>query len=65
MGEMTLIRVPPASVGAVRSEERPSRVRSVPTRYPDIEPDEHGMPDVGDGQSLYWEVCGNPSGSGR
>jgi proline iminopeptidase len=34
----------------------------VATRYPGIEPDEHGMLDVGDGQSLYWEVCGNPSG---
>lgn len=32
------------------------------TRYPGIEPEEHGMLDVGDGQSLYWEVCGNRSG---
>src|SRR5215207_1594969 len=31
-------------------------------RYPAIEPDECGMLDVGDGQSLYWEVCGNASG---
>ena len=30
--------------------------------YPEIEPDETGMLDVGDGQSLYWETCGNPSG---
>lgn len=31
-------------------------------RYPEIEPYEQGMLDVGDGQRLYWEVCGNPGG---
>ncbi len=31
-------------------------------RYPEIEPYEHGMLDVGDGNHLYWEVCGNPGG---
>jgi proline iminopeptidase len=30
--------------------------------YPDIEPSEHGMLDVGDGNLVYWEVCGNPRG---
>jgi proline iminopeptidase len=30
--------------------------------YPEIEPFEHGMLEVGDGQSLYWETCGNPDG---
>jgi proline iminopeptidase len=30
--------------------------------YPRIEPYDHGMLDVGDGQSLYWETCGNPAG---
>ena len=30
--------------------------------YPEIEPHEHGMLDVGDGQLVYWEVCGNPRG---
>ncbi|MEN3975583.1 prolyl aminopeptidase [Emcibacter sp. SYSU 3D8] len=30
--------------------------------YPDIEPHARGMLDVGDGQSIYWESCGNPSG---
>jgi proline iminopeptidase len=30
--------------------------------YPDIEPYEHGMLDVGDGNCVYWEVCGNPNG---
>ncbi|ETW95285.1 MAG: proline iminopeptidase [Candidatus Entotheonella factor] len=32
------------------------------TLYPDIEPHDHGMLDVGDGNLIYWEVCGNPSG---
>jgi proline iminopeptidase len=27
-----------------------------------IEPYEHGMLDVGDGNLVYWEVCGNPDG---
>src|SRR5262245_37220871 len=30
--------------------------------YPEIEPDAHGLLDVGDGNLLYWEVCGNPRG---
>ncbi|MFE0176485.1 prolyl aminopeptidase [Streptomyces sp. NPDC059002] len=30
--------------------------------YPDIEPFDHGMLDVGDGNRVYWEVCGNPLG---
>ncbi|MBA4860007.1 prolyl aminopeptidase [Streptomyces sp. PSKA54] len=30
--------------------------------YPDIEPYDHGMLDVGDGNHVYWEVCGNPRG---
>jgi proline iminopeptidase len=29
---------------------------------PPIEPGEHGMLDVGDGQRLYWEICGDPRG---
>ena len=31
-------------------------------RYPELEPFEHGMLDVGDGQLVYWETCGNPNG---
>jgi len=31
-------------------------------QYQPIEPDEHGMLAVGDGQSVYWEVSGNPDG---
>jgi proline iminopeptidase len=30
--------------------------------YPDIEPYDRGMLDVGDGHRVYWETCGNPSG---
>jgi proline iminopeptidase len=32
------------------------------TLYPPIEPYESGHLDVGDGHSLYWELCGNPDG---
>jgi proline iminopeptidase len=32
------------------------------TYYPEIEPYDSGMLDVGDGQHLYWEVSGNPEG---
>ena len=30
--------------------------------YPEIQPYETGMLDVGDGHSLYWELTGNPDG---
>ena len=30
--------------------------------YPAIEPYEHGMLEVGDGNRAYWETCGNPQG---
>ncbi|MGH6786251.1 MAG: prolyl aminopeptidase [Novosphingobium sp.] len=30
------------------------------TLYPPIEPYDHGMLEVGDGHSLYWERCGTP-----
>ena len=30
--------------------------------YPPIEPYDHGMLDVGDGNLIHWEVCGNPQG---
>ena len=32
------------------------------TLYPEIQPYETGMLDVGDGHSLYWELSGNPAG---
>jgi proline iminopeptidase len=34
----------------------------VQERYPPIEPYDHGMLDVGDGNLVYWEACGNPNG---
>ena len=30
--------------------------------YPEIEPFDHGLLDVGDGNLVYWETCGNPEG---
>src|SRR5439155_156462 len=30
--------------------------------YPAMEPFDQGMLDVGDGNRIYWEVCGNPQG---
>ncbi|WP_447005812.1 prolyl aminopeptidase [Saccharothrix isguenensis] len=30
--------------------------------YPEIEPHDQGLLDVGDGNRVYWEVCGNPYG---
>lgn len=32
------------------------------TLYPPIEPYDRGMLEVGDGQAIYWETCGNPDG---
>ncbi len=31
--------------------------------HPPVEPYDHGMLDVGDGHSVYWEVCGHPEGT--
>ncbi|SFD58561.1 prolyl aminopeptidase [Klenkia taihuensis] len=31
-------------------------------RYPEIEPYDSGVLDVGDGHRLHWETCGNPDG---
>lgn len=30
--------------------------------FPEIEPYEHGLLDVGDGNQIYWETSGNPTG---
>jgi proline iminopeptidase len=38
---------------------QPTRRR---TLYPEIQPYETGMLDVGDGHQLYWELSGNPDG---
>jgi proline iminopeptidase len=34
----------------------------VADQYPSIEPYEHGVLGVGDGQQVYWETVGNPAG---
>lgn len=34
----------------------------MPDLYPEIEPHDRGMLDVGDGNRVYWETCGNPRG---
>jgi proline iminopeptidase len=36
--------------------------RVTSARYPPIEPHDRGLLDVGDGNLVYWEVCGNPTG---
>jgi proline iminopeptidase len=36
--------------------------KKLPGLYPDIEPYEHGLLDVGDSNLIYWEACGNPTG---
>jgi proline iminopeptidase len=33
-----------------------------PEPFPPIEPYEHGLLDVGDGNRIYWETCGTPDG---
>jgi proline iminopeptidase len=35
---------------------------AVPGLYPTIEPEAHGMLEVGDGERIYWEACGDPNG---
>jgi proline iminopeptidase len=32
------------------------------TPFPPLDPHDHGLLDVGDGNLVYWEVCGNPEG---
>jgi proline iminopeptidase len=34
----------------------------MPPPYPEIEPYDQGILDVGDGYRLFWECCGNPTG---
>jgi hypothetical protein len=50
------------SSSSARAEERRPSEPAVVTLYPAIEPHEHGMLDVGDGQRVYWEVSGSPGG---
>jgi proline iminopeptidase len=34
----------------------------MPQLYPEVEPYDHGTLDVGGGNVIYWESCGNPAG---
>jgi hypothetical protein len=36
--------------------------RSLLDRFPELEPYQGGIVNVGNGQHLYWEACGNPAG---
>lgn len=47
------------AVGKGLSETGPMERREM---YPEIEPYESGLLDVGDGHQIYWEVAGNPGG---
>jgi len=38
------------------------RAGPVTPLYPELEPYDRGMLDVGDGNLVYWETCGNPEG---
>jgi proline iminopeptidase len=40
----------------------PDKARSLRTLYPEIEPYDQGMLDVGDGQRIHWELVGDPRG---
>src|SRR3569833_2202180 len=42
---------------------RGAELLTLRTLYPAIEPYKSGRLDVGDGHSLYWELCGNPEGT--
>ena len=55
---------PPLGAGAWRGGVGGVRrySRSMRTLYPEIEPYDSGMLDVGDGQQVYWETSGNPEG---
>lgn len=41
------------------ADRRPARPVE---QYPPLEPYERGLLDVGDGNRVYWEACGNPDG---
>src|SRR5699024_10469492 len=49
----------PSSTQVTQVMERHDTVR---TLYPPITPYDSGMLDVGDGNHVYWELSGNPTG---
>ena len=55
---------PPFGGGLLRQSSlgRLAWVRRIRSFYPDIDPYDSGLLDVGDGQSIYWETSGNPDG---
>jgi proline iminopeptidase len=40
----------------------PKKENELTVLYPEIEPYDNGLLNVGDGNFIYWEVCGNPDG---
>ncbi|MEV6320257.1 prolyl aminopeptidase [Nocardia sp. NPDC051787] len=40
----------------------PDPEAEAPQPFPDLDPYAHGLLDVGDGQRIYWETSGNPTG---
>ncbi|HEX9373657.1 MAG TPA: hypothetical protein VF897_21765, partial [Roseiflexaceae bacterium] len=57
-GQLVRVAAPPATVRLVRQ----SHVMELRTLYPPIEPYDSGLLDVGEGNEVYWEICGNPHG---
>src|SRR6202012_3017947 len=60
-------RTVPAARHLTRSS--PARSTSITERgqrmvelYPPVDPYDQGLLDVGDGNLVYWEACGNPTG---
>ncbi|MFC9330345.1 prolyl aminopeptidase [Kitasatospora sp. NPDC057015] len=49
---------PRPAPGPALPAEPPSPIE----QFPPIEPYAHGLLDVGDGNEVYWEACGNPDG---
>ena len=45
-----------------RRPELGEKESSVTDLYPEIDPHEYGMLEVGGGDLIYWESCGNPRG---
>jgi proline iminopeptidase len=45
-----------------KGPSKPLANDKIETLYPEIEPHDHGLLEVGEGQRLYWEACGNPQG---
>jgi proline iminopeptidase len=53
---------PPVLSPAETAVEACLQEPAMPSLYPEIEPSESGLLDVGDGHRIYWETCGHRSG---